>query len=84
MLDFPTQKKILEPILKDPKNQHCADCNAVSPTCIDSIMKGLLSTLEFSFVQTAQARIEDLDLQLLESGQPTLINGSTNGSATCK
>lgn len=33
MLDFASQKKILDPILKNPKNHLCADCDSISPTC---------------------------------------------------
>jgi ribosomal protein L37AE/L43A len=32
MLDFTTQKQLLDPILKNPKNHHCADCDSISPT----------------------------------------------------
>lgn len=33
MLDFETQKRFLEPILKNSKNYLCADCDSIAPTC---------------------------------------------------
>jgi hypothetical protein len=33
MLDFATQQKILDPLLKKLSNHLCADCNSISPTC---------------------------------------------------
>jgi hypothetical protein len=38
MLDFTTQKKLLEPILKNPENQHCADCDSIAPTCTSRLI----------------------------------------------
>lgn len=32
-MNFQTQKKILEPLLKNSKNNNCADCNASTPSC---------------------------------------------------
>jgi len=58
MLDFVTQKKILEPLLKDPRNHLCADCDAVSPTCTFKLNQGFRLILEFSYVPTAQEHIE--------------------------
>ena len=45
MLDFTTQKQLLDPILKDPRNQHCADCDSISPTC--TIHSYLGASLDF-------------------------------------
>ena len=58
-MNFQTQKKILEPILKNSKNSHCADCNAASPTCTQHLTQGLLSILVFSCAQIVQEHIED-------------------------
>ena len=33
-MNFQTQKKILEPLLKSGRNNQCADCNAATPTCM--------------------------------------------------
>ena len=38
MFTFQKQKQILEPILKRPNNNLCADCPAISPTCIYGII----------------------------------------------
>lgn len=56
-MDFAQQKRILEPILKNPKNSHCADCGAVSPTCTFPFIQGLHWTSEFSFVPTVRVLI---------------------------
>ena len=45
MLDFATQKQLLDPILKDPRNRSCADCGGLSPTCTCS--KYLGASLDF-------------------------------------
>lgn len=52
MLDFGTQKKLLDPILKDPKNIHCADCDSVSPTCTRPLTQGPHSISESFYAQT--------------------------------
>ena len=58
MLDFTTQKKLLEPILKKPENRQCADCDSISPTCTYLSIQGLLLTLVFSFALTVLELIE--------------------------
>jgi hypothetical protein len=81
MLDFAAQKKILDPILKHPKNHVCADCDSVSPTCTLSLIKGPLSTSEFSYAETVQVHTELSAPPSQECVQPISTNGRTNGSA---
>ena len=56
-MNFQTQKKLLEPVLKDSKNSFCADCNAASPTCIYPYIQGLLLTLVYFYVPIVQEHI---------------------------
>jgi hypothetical protein len=57
MLDFPTQKKLLEPILRHASNHQCADCHTRSPTCSDTATQGLHSISESFFAPIARGRI---------------------------
>ena len=79
MLDFTSQKKILDPILKNPANHNCADCNSVAPTCTYLLIQGPLSTSECSSAQTVRGHIEALAPRSPECGQPTSTNGSRSG-----
>ena len=58
MLDFAAQKKLLDPLLKHPRNHLCADCDSISPTCTCFLIQGPPSTSVSSFAATAQAHIE--------------------------
>ena len=82
-MNFQSQKKILEPILKNGKNDQCADCTASTPTCTPLIIQGHLLILVSFFAQNAQEPIEpwvqlkpELNLQLL-------IFGKTVGFEIC-
>jgi len=84
MLDFTTQKKLLEPILKHPSNQHCADCNSVAPTCTSLMIQGSLSISEYFFAPTVRVPTAASALQSLGFDQPTSTSGNRNGSKTCE
>ena len=57
-MNFQTQKKILEPLLKNSKNSNCADCNASTPSCTFIVIQGHRSTSVFLYVQTVRGPIE--------------------------
>ena len=83
MLDFESQKKLLDPILKNPKNYLCAHCASIAPTCTLSFTQGPPSTSESSSAATARAHTEPSAPPSPASAQPTSISGSPSGSTTC-
>ena len=58
MLDFAAQKKLLDPLLKHPRNHFCADCDSISPTCTFPLIQGPLSTSASFSAEIAQALTE--------------------------
>jgi len=45
VMNFQTQKKIFEPLLKNNQNSRCADCNSASPSCMSKNNTG--ASLDF-------------------------------------